>query len=314
MDNEQFTPEEQALIERLGKAPQSALKPETFDAIRARMLEAMPSAPAAPLPVSGGLPILAAAAALVAVVVISVALIATRAAQIPAATELPAPTPALTSSPVPEATTTVPTTLPVIVATEATALPATDTPPTATSIPTVSATPTTPPILIIEGPVEAIDGSEITIYDIVIGVEPDDPLLTIIKVGDIIRIEAGIVPNEPGDFVAVELEIIDEDVAVNPQTGTSWRDDGSCANPPPPWAPANGWRRRCQGAGAPSNNNQGQGNQGQGNNGQGNQVHGNQGQVNNGQCNGPPENKPGGGNNGQGNNGQGNSGGRGNGN
>ena len=26
-----------------------------------------------------------------------------------------------------------------------------------------------------------------------------------------------------------------------------WQDDGkNCGNPPPPWAPANGWRRRCE--------------------------------------------------------------------
>jgi hypothetical protein len=35
------------------------------------------------------------------------------------------------------------------------------------------------------------------------------------------------------------------DVTVS-DSGEVWRDDGSCNNPPPPWAPANGWRRRCE--------------------------------------------------------------------
>jgi hypothetical protein len=26
-----------------------------------------------------------------------------------------------------------------------------------------------------------------------------------------------------------------------------WRDDNECGNPPPPWAPAHGWRRKCGG-------------------------------------------------------------------
>ncbi|NWF70225.1 MAG: hypothetical protein HXY40_14155, partial [Chloroflexi bacterium] len=34
-------------------------------------------------------------------------------------------------------------------------------------------------------------------------------------------------------------------------TGEVWRDDGSCNNPPPDWAPAVGWRQRCQGQGTP---------------------------------------------------------------
>jgi hypothetical protein len=38
---------------------------------------------------------------------------------------------------------------------------------------------------------------------------------------------------------------VEVDVNVNPQSGEVWRDKGNCQNPPPDWAPANGWRRRC---------------------------------------------------------------------
>jgi hypothetical protein len=29
--------------------------------------------------------------------------------------------------------------------------------------------------------------------------------------------------------------------------GQVWRDEGNCDNPPPSWAPAHGWRLRCEG-------------------------------------------------------------------
>jgi hypothetical protein len=38
--------------------------------------------------------------------------------------------------------------------------------------------------------------------------------------------------------------LVDVDVAVG-ASGQVWRDDGGCLNPPPDWAVARGWRRRC---------------------------------------------------------------------
>ena len=50
-------------------------------------------------------------------------------------------------------------------------------------------------------------------------------------------------------------------------TGEAWRDRGNCSNPPPPWAPAHGWRRRCEGGGGSGNSSGGSNSRGQNNNG-----------------------------------------------
>ncbi|NWF70231.1 MAG: hypothetical protein HXY40_14185 [Chloroflexi bacterium] len=118
--------------------------------------------------------------------------------------------------------------------------------------------------IVIEGPVQAININIITIYDIDIEVEADDPLLLVIQVGDIVRVEGTF--STDGDFdltgtvviMAITIVIVDVDVVIV-DDGTVWRDDGSCANPPPPWAPANGWRRRCEGAGGGGDDGMGMG-------------------------------------------------------
>jgi hypothetical protein len=116
---------------------------------------------------------------------------------------------------------------------------------------------------VIEGPVEAINGNVITIYGIEITIDPDDPLLIVIRIDDVIRVE--------GDFSGASVVLADvtavgsnDEVFVN-DSGEVWRDNGSCDNPPPDWAPAHGWRRRCQGGagngeGAGVGNGQGNGN------------------------------------------------------
>jgi hypothetical protein len=115
---------------------------------------------------------------------------------------------------------------------------------------------------VIEGPVTAINGSTIVIYGIEIEIPANDPLLSVIEVGDVVRVE--------GDFgeggltiVVTTVVIVNVEVFVN-DTGEVWRDNGSCSNPPPDWAPANGWRRRCQGGAAPAGNNPGSGGMGMG--------------------------------------------------
>jgi hypothetical protein len=39
-------------------------------------------------------------------------------------------------------------------------------------------------------------------------------------------------------FVNVDVYVFNDEV---------FRDDENCSNPPPDWAPAHGWRRRCEG-------------------------------------------------------------------
>ncbi|MEQ8674130.1 MAG: hypothetical protein RLP44_09085 [Aggregatilineales bacterium] len=131
-------------------------------------------------------------------------------------------------------------------------------PPTATETPEPSALPIT---LIIEGAVQEIVGNILIIYDFEIEVDPNDPILTIIQVGDVIRIDGTmeIITNTEdirSSIIRITPTIIvsvGDTVQINADTGEVWRDDNSCNNPPPAWAPANGWRARCEGATAPGN-------------------------------------------------------------
>lgn len=120
--------------------------------------------------------------------------------------------------------------------------------------PESTAQPGAPVIIVIEGPVQAINVNIITIYNINIQLPANDPNLQIIQVGDVVHIEgtpqAG---NGTTNITIIAITVVVINVEVNPSTGQVWHDDNkSCANPPPPWAPANGWRRRCE-----NNNNQG---------------------------------------------------------
>jgi hypothetical protein len=137
--------------------------------------------------------------------------------------------------------------LPATVTPQVTATPMPEATPEAT--PESTAQPGAPVIIVIEGPVQAINVNIITIYNINIQLADNDPNLKIIQVGDIVRIEGtpqGSVVTGNITIVAITVVVINVDIDVS--TGEVWHDDtNSCANPPPPWAPANGWRRRCEG-------------------------------------------------------------------
>ncbi len=194
-------------------------------------------------------------------------------------TPIPSAQPTEEAPPLPSATPSVP------VETEATPLPVTESP--------VPPTPTELPVnLIIEGPIEAINGNILIIYGIEVVVSINDPLLSILRIGDVIRVD-GSVQGDVNQTViaAVEIDTVDVDTTVNPDGSNEvWRDSGDCSNPPPAWAPANGWRARCQGQSSPGNsgnNNNGNGNgnsSGNGNNGN-NNNNGNNGNNGNGQGN-----------------------------
>lgn len=128
-----------------------------------------------------------------------------------------------------------------------------------------------PVIIVIEGPIQAINVNIITIYNINIEVSIDDPILTVIKVGDSVRVEGEIVGDDDDStivIIAVTIIIINVEVFINDDSGEVWRDDEGCGNAPPPWAPAHGWRRRCQGGGGGGNRDDddggGRGNRGRG--------------------------------------------------
>lgn len=216
MIDESFSPDELALIERLQNAPQPTLPPAAFDTIRARMLDAMNTPVPQPTPrLPFSTPVIITIVIVVATaILIGIILIVTRPSE-----SVPTP-PAV----IPTLTTLVPTVTPVESTPEATR---------AVSI-------------VIEGPVENINGNIITIFGNTVEIQPSDPLLNVIQVGDVLRVEGDLVARGSVQvLIAIRVIYIEIEVDVNPQTNEVWRDDGSCNNPPPDWAPANGWRRRC---------------------------------------------------------------------
>ncbi len=108
-----------------------------------------------------------------------------------------------------------------------------------------------PVTIIIEGPVQIINANIVTIYDIDIEINADDPILNVIQIGDFIRVEGDTRLDDDQQsliVIAIFVVVVDVDVVINVD-GDVWRDNGDCSNGPPPWAPANGWRRRCEGGG-----------------------------------------------------------------
>jgi hypothetical protein len=215
---DQFTPQEQQLIERLRNAPQPTLNESRFEAIRAQMLNAMDTPPP-PAPRLGPSTPIITVVALTVTVVIVIAVFSSGILS-PHPAETPIPTAA------PEAT--------LEVTTEVT--------PEATAEITAEATLDT--VIVIEGPVQIIDGNLITVYGVTIQLDSDDPTLKTLEVGDVVRVEAD---SSQTVITAISVTPVVIVGTVNPASGEIWRDDGTCDHPPPDWAPANGWRRRCQG-------------------------------------------------------------------
>lgn len=209
MNGEQFTSEEQALIERLQNAPHAHLRPAAVDGIRRRMLEAFDTPPvpgSAPNWISAHLPIVV--GILIAVIVL-VAMWIFSGQVSPGLVE--------------------------------------------------TATPRSDIIMITETP-----GPEVTIET----TETPTPEVTT----EIAETPAP----EATEMFAGEDTLADTPNA-NSVTASAWYDDGTCNNPPPEWAPASGWRRRCgsdsQGTN-PGGNNAGQGNNNGNNNSGGNRGQG----------------------------------------
>lgn len=157
------------------------------------------------------------------------------------------------------------------------------TPHTATSPPTIVARSTEVAArLTIEGVIEAIDGRVLTISGLEVELTEDDPLLEVLRVDDRVRIEGELVRGvhlftvEVQTFELANPDDADNQVEESPD-GSVWRDPGNCDNPPPPWAKANGWRARCEGAESPGNSG-----------GSGNNSGGGQGNPNRPQNPGPP--------------------------
>jgi len=108
-----------------------------------------------------------------------------------------------------------------------------------------------PVTIIIVGPVESIDVNIIVIYGISIELDPNDPLLTVIQIGDVVSIEGDLAEGSGTTIIVIAITIIIIDVDIYITDDGVWRDDGECANPPPAWAPAVGWRAKCEGGNPP---------------------------------------------------------------
>ncbi|NDJ60831.1 MAG: hypothetical protein GYB67_06880 [Chloroflexi bacterium] len=99
---------------------------------------------------------------------------------------------------------------------------------------------------------QQINVNIITIYNINITLDPSDPLLTIIQLGDVIQVVGVIVGNvnvitPTVTIVAVNITFISVNVVIF--NGLIWRDPGDCTNPPPQWVLDQGggtlWLIRC---------------------------------------------------------------------
>lgn len=159
--------------------------------------------------------------------------------------------------------------------------------------------------IIIEGPVRELNDTSVTIFDFVIALSLEEPLRSQIRIGTVLRIEGDyVIGNQVVTVVTISVSAPEIDAtATSPALPTSpastieqatvetWVDTGDCSNPPPAWAPANGWRRRCEGAtnqgnasdngnASTGNNSNGNGNSNNGNNGNGNGGNNGQGRGN----------------------------------
>jgi hypothetical protein len=246
---------------RLRNAPQPAMSPQAMSRIRRQILQAhqqQVGPPRRQIPRWTQW-----ATAISAVVALTLVVLSITIHQSPISATLPlSPAPTLRTS-VPEVNPLAPTSPPQ----------PTDIVATPSDSPMPEATESFLTTITIQGPIEAINGNVITIYGIDLEIDPKNPLLETLRVGDIVQIE--------GDASQTTASIVVLTPSANGETysnnqGQVWRDDGNCDNPPPSWAQANGWHRRCDGRSNGQGN--GSGNPGSGNgngNGNGGQGRGN---------------------------------------
>ena len=258
MNHSEFNPQELDVINRLANAPQPTLNPAAFEMIHAQMLNAMDTPPKSFRPGRR----LGSRPPVIAAVVVTIALVSSMVILISISTGKN-PTPTVSLTVMPTFTTVPPSVAPTgVIVTEAATL-------TSTTETTPEATATLESVIVVEGPVQSINVNVITIFGIDIALNADDPILSVLQVGDVLHIEADFA-TDTTTIVAVTVEPVSNEVNVNPSTGEIWRDDGNCDHLPPPWAPANGWRQRCAAApdnGSPPENGNGMGmGEGEGNN------------------------------------------------
>lgn len=198
--DDQFTPEEQHLIERLRAAPKVKLSASTREAIRQQMLsEFRTSVVAAQRPATFNRYhlqrlIVWCAAASIIIIVAGLLFLQNRSQSTPnhEATTLVASSDNQVAIAVASPTETLIPTIPITITpapSVVTEVPS-EVPSTETSVPI----PSTPPekIVVVEGPITTVVNNVITIHDFNIEVEAQHPILNLIDVGDVVRIEGTI--------------------------------------------------------------------------------------------------------------------------
>jgi hypothetical protein len=194
--SDQFTPEEQHLIERLQNAPRPQLRPAARDALREQIMRelripAEPTQSVLKQQMSFTPRVVAATVAAIAVGLLLVfVIVQTIKPESPASPPSTTPTltaPALIEStavtaPIPQSSTPVVTPSSSPEATPSLAA-------TTTPIPTMTPPANIEASVVIEGPVTAIENNIITIYSFDVELEPAHPFLTLVQVGDFIHVE-----------------------------------------------------------------------------------------------------------------------------
>ena len=215
----QFTPEENDVIQQLRNDPRPKLKPRLVEAIRqeifVEMDKSFPTSAKKPQPlrpITSPFGILVAAAVIIVAVIVTI-IVAAPKQQLPqmnpTVTRVIA-TPTLTS--MPEANATAATTESTLTVSQT---------PTVISSGTATVMPSAPPtstgdIIIMEGPVEQINVNIITIFSINIQVDANDPILTQVHVGDNLHVEGRVVP-QGNTFMIVAIHVtIVNTIIVNP--------------------------------------------------------------------------------------------------
>ena len=239
MNDDQFTPEEQMLIQRLRSGAAPEMKPEAVERLHQQILDEVDvvfkPAQSRPLlnPAARTVVILL---VLGTILVIVIALLAAGAGEIaPAPTATPTPTPTLTATVAPTQTQT-PTDAPTQTQTPTDAPTQTLTatpPPSPTPAPATTAEAGTddPLAIVIEGPVTEIGAGYIVIFDVTITLAGSDPLVERLRPGDVVRVEGR--SRLEGARLAVDaVRVIP--AAVAPGTAPQPQSSGPQPPPPPP--------------------------------------------------------------------------------
>src|SRR5262249_23205753 len=109
--------------------------------------------------------------------------------------------------------------------------------PTATSTETANASPiftatpesteaALPVTVIIEGPIQSINGNILVIFNLTVIVNANDPILSTLKVGEVVRVE-GNLDNATQVITAIRITTITVETDVNPSSGQVWQDNGT---------------------------------------------------------------------------------------